>query len=220
MSRGSRENGLPRHRIDDVGDDADRRPGEERIEAGGVGVGHGEHVGFVNAHPAADRRPVEAEAFRERVLVQVFDGKRAVLPAAEHVHEFQVDHLGLVLLGEREEVVGRHRNTSRYLEKEGGRKRPANGKRDAASIADPSNPNAGGSKFVGSDKAGVGLVLQDVRGRDIIYPLCARPPSPEPKVVREPPFQLIGYIVCEKGPIVTWDLQHLPKPQKASVTGR
>ena len=29
---------LARHRVDDVGDDADRRPGEERIEAGRVGV--------------------------------------------------------------------------------------------------------------------------------------------------------------------------------------
>jgi hypothetical protein len=43
----------------------------------------------------------------------MFYRERAVLPAAEHVHEFQVHHLGLVLLGEREEVIGLHRNTSR-----------------------------------------------------------------------------------------------------------
>jgi hypothetical protein len=30
-----------------------------------------------------------------------------VLPAAEHVDELQVNHLGLVLLGELEELVGR-----------------------------------------------------------------------------------------------------------------
>src|SRR5262245_53380186 len=41
--------------------------------------------------------------------------KGTVLPAAEHVHEFQVHHLGLVLLGKREEVIGRHRNTSRKV---------------------------------------------------------------------------------------------------------
>ena len=114
MSRGSRENALPGHRIDDVGDDADGGPGEERIEARRVGVRHGEHVGFVDAHPAADRRAVESEAVLECVLVQMLQGKGAVLPAAEHVDEFQVDHLGLVLLGEREEVVRRHRNTSRW----------------------------------------------------------------------------------------------------------
>ena len=53
--------------IDDVGDDADRRPREERIEAGRRGVGHGQHVGLVDAHPAANRRSVEAEALLEGV---------------------------------------------------------------------------------------------------------------------------------------------------------
>ena len=99
---------LSGHRIDDVGDDADGGPGEERIEARGVGVGHREHVGFVDAHPAADRGAVESESLGERVLVQMFDGEGAVLPTAEHVDEFQVHHLGFVLLGEREEVIGRH----------------------------------------------------------------------------------------------------------------
>ena len=104
---------LARDGIDDVGDDADGGFREEGIETRGVRVGHGEHVGLVNAHPAANRRAVESEAVRERVLVQMFQREGAVLPAAEHVHELQVHHLGLVLLGEREEVVGRHRNTSR-----------------------------------------------------------------------------------------------------------
>jgi hypothetical protein len=37
-----------------------------------------------------------------------------MLPAAEHVDELQIDHLGFVLLGEREEVVRRHRYTSAF----------------------------------------------------------------------------------------------------------
>ena len=74
-----------------------------------VGVGDGHHVGLVDAHPAANRRAVEAEAFLERALVEMFDRERTVLPAAEHVDELQVDHLGLVRLGELEEIVGRRR---------------------------------------------------------------------------------------------------------------
>ena len=56
-------------RIDDVGDDADRRLREERIEACGVGVGNGQHVGLVDRLPAANRRAVESDAVLEGALV-------------------------------------------------------------------------------------------------------------------------------------------------------
>ena len=71
---------------------------EERIEPRRVGVRHRQHVRFVNAHPAANRRSVEPEALLERVRVEMLDREGTVLPAAEHVDELQVDHLGLVLL--------------------------------------------------------------------------------------------------------------------------
>ena len=74
-----------------------------------VRIRHRQHVRLVDAHPAADRRAVEAEAVLERVLVPVFDREGTVLPGAEHVDELQVDHLGVVLLGKFEEVVGCHR---------------------------------------------------------------------------------------------------------------
>jgi hypothetical protein len=35
-----------------------------------------------------------------------------VLPAPEHVDELEIDHLGLVLLGEFEEVIGLHTGSS------------------------------------------------------------------------------------------------------------
>ena len=54
-------------------------------------------------------------------LVPELDGKRAVLPGSEHVDELQVDHLGLVLLREFEELLGRHRCTSLRLATAGGR---------------------------------------------------------------------------------------------------
>ena len=100
---------LPGHRVDDVGDDADGRLGKERIEPGGVGIGDGQHVGFMDAHPATDRRTVETEALLERARVERVDGVGAVLPRTQHVHELQVDHLGLVLFGELKEIVGCHR---------------------------------------------------------------------------------------------------------------
>src|SRR5262245_6537650 len=57
------------NRIDDVGDDADGRFREEGIEASGLGVWNREHVGLVNAHPAAYRRPIESKAVRERIFI-------------------------------------------------------------------------------------------------------------------------------------------------------
>ncbi len=100
---------LARHRVDNVGDDADGWPGEERIEARGLGDRHGHHVRLLDPHPASNRRAVEAEAFFERTRIEMFDWERTVLPASEHVDELQVDHLGLVSLRELEELIGRRR---------------------------------------------------------------------------------------------------------------
>ncbi len=110
MTRVAREV-LAGHRIDDIGDDADGRPGEERIEAGRFGVGHGHHVRLVNALPSANGRPIEPQPFLERPFVPGFDRKGAMLPRPKHVDELQVDHLGLVFLRKGEEVGGLHART-------------------------------------------------------------------------------------------------------------
>ncbi len=102
---------LPGNRVDHVRNDADRRLGEERIDRGGRGIGHRQHVRFVDAHPAANRRPVEAKPLREGIGVPQIDRKRAVLPAAEHVDELEIHHVGFVFLGELEEIVRRHMST-------------------------------------------------------------------------------------------------------------
>jgi hypothetical protein len=113
---------LPGDGIDHVGDHAHRRLRKKRIKSSGSGVRDGHHVGFVDTHPATNRRAVEPEALFERVFIQRVRGERAMLPTPEHVDKFQVDHLGLVLLGVGEEILGvfrefvRHRCSSPFLE--------------------------------------------------------------------------------------------------------
>ena len=79
------------------------------------GVRNRQHVGFVNPHPATNRRPVESQAFLERVRIPEIDGIRTVLPRAEHVDELEVDHVDLVFLREREEVVRFHSSGASFL---------------------------------------------------------------------------------------------------------
>ena len=111
MTRVAREV-LTRHGIDDIGDDADCGPGEERIEAGRVGVRDRHHVPLVNALPSANGRPVEPQPFLERLLVPGVDREGAMLPRPEHVDELQVHHLSLVFLRKGEEVGGLHARAS------------------------------------------------------------------------------------------------------------
>ena len=70
----------------------------------------------------------------------------------------------------------------------------AHGRDGGGSIADLVENEGRAANFVGLDKAGVDSYCRTRLGRDIICPLCARPPSPEPKVVREPHLQSIGHI--------------------------
>ena len=50
--------------------------GAEGIDEGGVGIGHGQHVGGFDALPAADGGAVKAEAFVEDFFGQFADGTR------------------------------------------------------------------------------------------------------------------------------------------------
>ena len=53
-----------------------RRHGAERIDEGGVRVGHGQHVGGFDAFPAADGGAVKAEAFVKDFFGQFADRAR------------------------------------------------------------------------------------------------------------------------------------------------
>ena len=72
--------------------EAQRRDGAERIDERRVRVGHGQHVGGLDAFPAADGGAVKAESFGEGVLGQFGDGHAEVLPGAKGVHELDVRH--------------------------------------------------------------------------------------------------------------------------------
>ena len=72
----------------------------ERIDDGGAAVRHHEHVGGLDALPAADGRAVEPQALFEDVLAQLAERDGEVLPDAEEVGELQIDKLDLVVLRE------------------------------------------------------------------------------------------------------------------------
>ena len=98
--------GLARGRLENVADDRQCGLGEERVDAGGLGVRHQIHVGFVNRLPAGDRGTVEHHAFGKGVLVEQADVKRDVLPLSARIGETAVDVLDVVVLHELEDVIG------------------------------------------------------------------------------------------------------------------
>src|SRR3989440_570172 len=101
---------LLRNRIDDVADERQRRVLHEGVHHGGVGVGHDQHVAGVDRHPASDGRPVETETLFEHGLGQFGDRDAEVLPESHEIHELQVDHHGLFVLGKPQDVLRlRHR---------------------------------------------------------------------------------------------------------------
>ena len=65
----------------------------ERIDLGGVGNRHQQHVRLVDRLPAADAAAVEAEAMFEAFEGQFADGHRGVLPQPGEIHEAQIDEL-------------------------------------------------------------------------------------------------------------------------------
>ena len=111
---------LSGHRIDDVGDDADVGFAKNGSRQRRLGSGM---ASMSDSWMAIQPRIDEPSKPRPSLNVSASQssiGKRAVLPAAEHVDELQIDHLGLVFLGEREEIVGcrrvgigRHGSSSR-----------------------------------------------------------------------------------------------------------
>ena len=60
--------------VADIADDGQRGVLHEGVDFCGVGNGEQEHVGFVDGLPAADIRPVDADAVFKDVFVEGFDG--------------------------------------------------------------------------------------------------------------------------------------------------
>jgi hypothetical protein len=70
-----------------------------------------DHVGFVDALPASDRRTVEHLAVDEEIVVDVTGRDRDVLLLAARVAEPKVRVLDLVVLDQLDDISGRrHRN--------------------------------------------------------------------------------------------------------------
>ena len=84
--------------VDDVAGQDQRRLFEERVDVGGVGVGHQRHVRGFDALPAGDRRAVEGMAVVELVLVEGRQRHRDVLLLAAGVGKPEVNELDLVVL--------------------------------------------------------------------------------------------------------------------------
>ena len=73
-----------------------RRRIAEGIHEGGVGIGHEQHVGFMNRLPAANGAAVEAKALLERALFQFADRVADVLPEARKIGKAEVQDFCVV----------------------------------------------------------------------------------------------------------------------------
>ena len=97
-------------RVLDIADHRQGRPGRERVDQGGLGLGDHEQIGFIDGPPADDARPVEADAFLEGLLGQGIGGDREVLPDAREIHEPEVDRRDLALANLRQDLFRCHRS--------------------------------------------------------------------------------------------------------------
>jgi len=84
--------------LDDVAGQDQRRLFVERVDVGGVRVGHELHVRGLDALPAGDRRAVEGMATGELLLAEGRDRHRDVLLLATGIGEAEVDELDFSLL--------------------------------------------------------------------------------------------------------------------------
>jgi hypothetical protein len=84
-------------RLRDGACDRQRRHRAERIDERRGRIGHREHVGRFDRFPAADGGAIEAEPFLEDFLGEFADGTTEMLPGAEGIDEFDIDHFGALL---------------------------------------------------------------------------------------------------------------------------
>ena len=89
-------------------DVADHRQGgvfAERVEKGRVRHGDHEHVRFVDGHPAADRRAVEAEPLLKGAFAERLRRHGKVLPQAWEIHEAEIDRLDFFFRESKQELL-------------------------------------------------------------------------------------------------------------------
>jgi hypothetical protein len=71
-------------------------------------IGHQQHVRLVDRLEAPDRRAVEPQTVLEDAFAELGHRDREVLPQAGQIDEAQIDDARAFLLGELEDVLGRH----------------------------------------------------------------------------------------------------------------
>jgi len=88
---------LARNRFDDRADEAQGRLGVENIDPCRCRIGNDEHVGSIDRFPATDARTVEAEAFREDLLVIFRERRGEMLPGTGQIGKFEIHEFDLVV---------------------------------------------------------------------------------------------------------------------------
>ena len=93
----------------DVADEAQGRVLGERIHNRSIWVGDDEHVARLDRLPSADRRSVDAESvFKRSLVLELRDGNREMLPLAEQIDKFDIDHHGTLVLDHLQYLFGSH----------------------------------------------------------------------------------------------------------------
>jgi len=91
---------------------AERRHGAEWIDECGGRIGHREHVGCFDRFPATDGGAIETKAISEDFFSQFTDGTGEMLPGAEGIDEFDVDHFGALLARHIDHTFGSYLSAS------------------------------------------------------------------------------------------------------------
>src|SRR5207245_3547594 len=99
--------GLARARLSNGVGDVEGWDGANGVNEGGGRIGHGEHVRSFNRLPASDGGTVKAETLFKALFGQFGNGTTKVLPGAEGVDEFDIEHLSALLAGHLEDAPGR-----------------------------------------------------------------------------------------------------------------
>ena len=100
--------------IADVTEQAERLDFVDRVDVGGAGVWHDEHVALIDGLETPDARPVKAGAVRKEVLVDLVWGNPDVLQGARNVGELEIDDLNSLIMYKFYDFFWRHLSTPCY----------------------------------------------------------------------------------------------------------
>ena len=96
------------HRLDDVATQADRGLLVERIDHGGRGIGHENHVGLVDALPAGDRRAIKHLAVAEKAGVHEARRDGDVLFLTQRVRKAEIGEFRFFFVDKFNNIGGSH----------------------------------------------------------------------------------------------------------------